>query len=797
MFSFLKTYFYKFIFYFQTLKNWKKGILFFFLIFGIWYYFSLPKNLFSVPYSTVLVDKKEQLLGATISKDGQWRFPLQDTVPQKFAQSLMVFEDQYFRWHWGFNPISFVRALYYNVKEGKVVSGGSTITMQVIRLAQQKERTIWQKLIEIVLSTRLEFSYSKDEILSLYAAHAPFGGNVVGLEAAAWRYYGRKASQLSWAEAATLAVLPNAPSLIFPGKNQEKLLAKRNRLLDKLFENELIDSLTWQLSKLEDLPQKPLPLPSHASHLLFRAAKEGFEGKIVKSSIDLTLQQRLNAILDRHHQHLAGNEIHNAAILLADIKTGKTLAYLGNTFHPQNLHQNEVDIITAPRSTGSLLKPFLFASMQMEGILLPQTLVADVPIHFSGYMPKNFDKKYDGAVAAQNALARSLNIPMVLMLQEYGIAKFQEKLQKLGITTIKKPADHYGLSLILGGAEANLWEMSGAYASMARTLNHFMPYNGKYMANDYHSLTYLENKDFTSSQETHYPPLDAASIWLTFQSLKGANRPREELGWERFASGKPIAWKTGTSFGFRDAWSIGVTPNYVIGVWVGNADGEGRPNLTGLNCAAPILFDVFRILDGDNWFTAPYDELMQIPTCHWSGHRASPYCQPIDSVWVHQKGLDTSPCPYHQEIHLDKTGTKRVNSLCASPSEMQKVSWFILPPVQEWYYKSHHIHYKILPPIAQGCEGENIKNLDVLYPRENAKILIPKQLDGQIGRSIFEAVHRKKEAEIHWHLDEEYLGKTIHQHQMSIYASEGFHELILIDQWGEKLHRKFEVVKKE
>ncbi|GAB4335142.1 MAG: penicillin-binding protein 1C [Flammeovirgaceae bacterium] len=748
-----------------------------------------------------MLDKKGQLLGATISKDGQWRFPLQDSVPHKFATSLVLFEDQYFYWHWGFNPVSFLRAFYQNLKHGRVVSGGSTITMQVVRLSRQKERTIWQKIFETILATRLEFSYSKEEILGLYAAHAPFGGNVVGLEAAAWRYYGRKASQLSWAEAATLAVLPNAPSLIFPGKNQEKLLSKRNRLLDKLFENEIIDSLTWQLSKLEPLPQKPHPLPSYASHLLFRAVKEGGEGKVVKSSIELGLQQTIAAILERHHQHLSGNEIHNAAILLAEVETGKTLAYLGNTFHPQNSHQNEVDIITSPRSTGSLLKPFLFASMQMEGMLLPQTLVADIPVHFSGYMPKNFDKKYDGAVPAQNALTRSLNVPMVLMLQDYGIAKFQEKLQKLGISTIKKPADHYGLSLILGGAEASLWEMSGAFASMARTLNHFGLYNGKYMTNDYHSLTYLEdnqeNNENTATLETAYPTLDAASIWLTFRALVGANRPREETGWERFDSGKPIAWKTGTSFGFRDAWAIGVTPTYVIGVWVGNADGEGRPNLTGLTCAAPILFDVFRILKENTWFSMPYDEIVRIPICHWSGHRALPYCQPIDSAWVHHKGLDTAPCPYHQEIHLDKAGKKRVNSLCASPSEMQKVSWFVLPPVQEWYYKIHHPHYKVLPPIAEGCQGENIRNLDMLYPRENARILIPKQLDGQIGRSIFEAIHRKKDAEIHWHLDEEYLGKTLHQHQMSIFTSKGIHELILIDQWGEKLHRKFEVVDKQ
>ncbi|MCS6832691.1 MAG: penicillin-binding protein 1C, partial [Flammeovirgaceae bacterium] len=709
----------------QKILKTKKGITALLLVALIgWYIGILPSPLFDVPYSTVLLDADENLLSATVAKDEQWRFPLKEDVPEKFVTCLLLFEDKYFYWHWGVNPISILRALKQNLAHGRIVSGGSTITMQVVRLFRKKpRRTIMEKCIEIMLATRLEWSYTKKEILCLYAAHVPFGGNVVGLEAAAWRYFGRNASQLSWAESATLAVLPNAPSLVFPGKNQEKLLQKRNRLLDKLLAEKIIDTLTWKLSLLEPLPQKPLPLPSHTPHLLTRVINEGKEGTFVRTTIRLHWQKAAQFVVEKHHQYLSGNEIHNAALLLAEVESGNVLAYVGNTSHPNNEHQNEVDIITALRSTGSLLKPFLFASMQQEGMLLPQTLVDDIPVCFSGgYMPKNFDKSYDGVVPAQTALTRSLNIPAVLMLQNYGIARFQEKLKALGMTTLKKSPDHYGLSLILGGAEGTLWEMTGIYASMARTLQYFHKSNGKYSAENFRPLSYLPStsKKGHPSQEI-VPPLDAASIWLTFETLKSVTRPREEQGWQIFTSGRPIAWKTGTSFGFRDAWAIGVSPHYVIGVWVGNANGEGRPGLTGLNCAAPILFDIFRQLDESDWFSPPYDELIRMPICRQSGYLALLHCSPVDTVWVHRNGERMEACPYHKIIHLDAYG-RRVNSLCVSTSEMKVTSWFVLPPLQEWYYKQKNLTYQPLPPFAQGCEKENIFPFALVYPKEKTQI---------------------------------------------------------------------------
>ncbi|MFH0867273.1 MAG: penicillin-binding protein 1C, partial [Bacteroidota bacterium] len=464
----------------------KKFILrFSILIFLIFFWFSFPRPLFNDPYSTLLLDRNLELLGAKLAGDEQWRFPESEKVPEKFKKAILSFEDQYFYYHPGINPVSTCRALYQYISEGRIISGGSTLTMQVIRLSRKnKSRNIFEKMIEMFYAFRMECSYSKSEILALYASHAPFGGNVVGLDAASWRYFGVDAGKLSWAQAVTLAVLPNSPALIYPGKNHEKLLAKRNKLLVKLYKEGEFDQATLSLALSEPLPEKPYPLPQIAPHLLVRAVQEGNKGIKITSTVYLQLQENVNKIIELHEKILEANEIHNAAALVLDVNTGSVLAYTGNTGSDEKKeYSNDVDIILSPRSTGSILKPYLYAAMLNDGLLLPTTLVPDIPMQLGGFIPENYNRTYDGAVPAKRALARSLNIPAVKMLQSYDYNKFYSLLKKLGITTLTKPADHYGLSLILGGAEASLWDLAGIYASMARTLNHFNLY-GKYNKDD-------------------------------------------------------------------------------------------------------------------------------------------------------------------------------------------------------------------------------------------------------------------------------------------------------------------------
>jgi penicillin-binding protein 1C len=372
------------------------------------YWFCLPSVLFEEPCSTVLESSDGTLLSASIAEDGQWRFPAGDTVPEKFKEALILFEDKRFRSHPGVDLLSMGRALRQNIKAGRVVSGGSTLSMQVIRLSRKgKPRSLFQKGIELVLATRLELRYSKEEVLSLYAAHAPFGGNVVGLEAACWRYFGVDPENLSWAEAALLAVLPNSPSLIHPGKNRTLLKTKRDRLLDKLCEAGKIDAFTCSLSKEEPVPEQPHALPRMARHLLTRMSKEGFARQKIASTVDLHLQQRVEQIIQDHHERLKVNQIFNAAAIVLEVETGNVLAYAGNVESGHGDHGNDVDIISSPRSTGSILKPFLYAAMLHEGKILPRALLPDVPVMINGFAPKNFSREYDGAVPADKALIRS------------------------------------------------------------------------------------------------------------------------------------------------------------------------------------------------------------------------------------------------------------------------------------------------------------------------------------------------------------------------------------------------------
>ncbi|WP_197705575.1 penicillin-binding protein 1C [Labilibaculum antarcticum] len=770
-----------------------------FLLWGISFWFSLPSELFQDPTSTILFSREGKLLGARIATDGQWRFPESELVPEKFEKSLLAFEDQYFYYHPGVNPVSLGRAFLLNIKAGHVVSGGSTLSMQLIRISRKgKSRNYYQKLIELIKSIRLELGYSKKEILALYASHAPFGGNVVGLEAASWRFFGRNAGDLSWAEAATLAVLPNAPALIYPGRNSKKLRDKRNRLLDRLVEREIIDSTTCELAKLEVLPSKIHALPMLAPHLLDQANIE-FTGERITSSLNDRLQLQVNGLVRKYQRNFEANEIHNMAVLVLDVETGQSLAYVGNTakFDEEN-NGNQVDVIRAARSTGSVLKPFLFASMLKSGEILPNTLVPDIPTQIAGYSPKNFNLRYDGAVPAHKALSRSLNVPAVRMLRDYGVEPFHHMLKKLGLTTLNRPSGHYGLSLILGGAEGTLWDLCGMYSGLARTLKHYNQYNKTYFPNDIREPAYRLQDSVEKGKAESQSRLSAASIYQTFEALLEVNRPNGESGWKSFSSSRKVAWKTGTSFGFRDAWAIGTTPKYVVGVWVGNADGVGRPGLTGVSAAAPVMFDVFNLLPSGSWFDIPFEEMEEIPVCRQSGYRAGRWCEIVDTMLVCKTGLATKSCPYHRLVHLDASKRYQVNSECEKVSNMQHVNWFVLPPAMEWYYKKRNALYRPLPPFRDDCSGvQNHKVMELIYPKGNDQIFVPVDLDGIRGKVVFEMAHHDPEAEVFWHLDGDFIGTTVLLHQKELSPDEGEHLLSLVDNHGNTLYKKFTIVGKK
>ncbi|MFS2721576.1 penicillin-binding protein 1C [Bacteroides thetaiotaomicron] len=762
--------------FFKRLSVTKKVILCILAFLVTGYIFCLPRHLFHVPYSTVVTDRNEELLGARIASDGQWRFPPRNTTPEKIKECLITFEDKHFYHHWGVNPFAIGRAFYQNVKNKRIVSGGSTLTMQTIRLARNESRTFREKLIEMIWATRLEFRASKEEILSMYISHAPFGGNVVGLDAAAWRYFGHSADDLSWAESAMLAVLPNAPAMIHLSKGRKTLLDKRNRLLKQLLEKKTIDSSTYELAISEPLPDEPHLLPQIAPYLVSRFYQER-NGEYSRSTINKGIQTQVEDLAERWSNEFGRSDIRNLAILVIDIPSNQVVAYCGNVHFDRKQGGNQVDVIQAPRSTGSILKPFLYYAMLQEGSLLPDMLLPDVPVNINGFTPQNFSMQFEGAVPASEALARSLNIPAVTMLQRYGVPKFHSFLQQIGLKTINRSSSHYGLSLILGGAEATLWDVTNAYAMMGRSLLQLPQRSCSLL---------LPTSRITESTD----PFQPGAVWQTFDALKEVNRP-EEIDWKSIPSIQTIAWKTGTSYGFRDAWAVGVTPRYAVGVWVGNATGEGKPGLVGAQTAGPVLFDIFNLLPSSSWFTRPAGIFVEAEVCRKSGHLKGRFCDETDTLLVLSAGLRTEACPYHHLVTLSADESQRIYENCANTEPTLRKSWFTLPPVWEWYYKQHHPEYKPLPPFKAGCGEDTFQPMQFIYPPMNARIKLPKQLDGSKGFLTVELAHSNPNATVFWHLDETYQAQTQDFHKISLQPAAGKHSLTAVDGEGNTISTTF------
>jgi penicillin-binding protein 1C len=683
---------------------------------------------------------------------------------------------------------------------------------------------------------RLEAGAGKQRVLALFAAYAPFGGNIVGLDAASWRYFGRTPDNLSWAETALLAVLPNSPGLLRPGHNEDALLAKRNHLLDDLHADGTIDDTDWHLALEEPLPGAPVSIPQDAPQLVASLLSGALSGVTanrtgraagdapalvgsesnewrIRTTIDANVQHVVESVLARNDRLLADQDIHNAAVLVVDVKSGATLAYAGNLpidpgVHaaPDDENGRSVDVIQAERSTGSLLKPFLYAAMVDTGEILPTELIPDIPTRMGGYMPENFNGTYLGAVPASEALARSLNVPMARLLRAYGINRFYALLKAHGMTTLHRNAEDYGIALILGGAEGTPWELTGMYASMARSALEpagsaaFYPPHVVAQGSAAGAVP-TDGRGSESAASGGAPgvvsSISPAAWWVTLQALLEVKRPDEDAGWRDFLSSQPISWKTGTSYGNRDAWAIGVTPAYAVGVWVGNASGAGAPSLRGSAAAAPLLFQIFNLLGPQQPFPRPAG-LVPVEVCTDSGFLAGPYCGDRTGIEVPAGARAAQSCPYCRLVHLDPSGRYQVNADCQPVDQIQSVWRFVLPPAMEWYYTRSGARYQSLPPYRADCRPSaaeaSLGGFSVVFPEEHSSIYVPTDYDGAPGAAVFEVIHHDPSATVYWHLDGVYLGETRGIHQWEVHPQRGRHELVVVDSAGDRVVRDFEVI---
>jgi penicillin-binding protein 1C len=405
-------------------------------------------------------------------------------------------------------------------------------------------------------------------------------------------------------------------------------------------------------------------------------------------------------------------------------------------------------------------------------------------------MPENADRAYRGAVPARLALARSLNVPAVRMLRQHGVSRFYEFLQGLGMSTLTRPPGDYGLTLVLGGAEGTLWDLTAMYANLAAIAR-----DPPSRPRTYRRPRLLRDDTVATGRAAQ---LSVGAAWLTLEALVEVVRPGVEVNWRSFSSAQPIAWKTGTSYGHRDAWAIGSTARYTVGVWVGNADGEGRPELTGVGAAAPLLFDVFDRLEVTEWFPRPDYALRPVEVCRDDGYLASTGCV-TETVWIPRDSHFERPSPNHRLVHLDRSGTWRVDARCEPVDRMAHATWFVLPAGQEFFYRRNHVDYRPLPAFRPDCapatEGEG-DPLEFLYPGAGARVYIPVDLGGRRSRVVFTVAHRDPDATVYWHLDDRFLGVTATYHEQAMDVAPGRHTVTVVDQAGHRLRREFEVLEK-
>jgi len=761
--------------------RWGLGVfLLFLLLFELAVYLiPLPWAAIFRPSSTLVFDREGKVLRAFTSADDMWRIRTDlEQISPLLQKYLVFYEDRWFYYHPGFNPVSLVRALGQNLRSGRIISGGSTLTMQIARMIEPKARTWRNKAIELFRALQLEQRFSKDELLTIYFNIAPYGGNIEGVAAAAWLYFGKEPARLSPGEAALLTVLPNSPSQFRPDLVPDRAREARDKVLTRLFDYGLIEDVEYREALAEEIPDARRDWPFRAPHFSQELATRYPQEARIYTTINADLQIFLEDLLAVEVAKVKAEGITNAAAVVIDNQTHQLVAAVGSAGFFNHQDQGQVNGYLAPRSPGSTLKPFVYALALERGLITPAHYVEDVPVLFSGYSPENYDSTYSGLVSAQEALQRSLNVPAVNLLAALGGEALYELLKKAGFTTLT-PVNHYGLPIVLGGCEVNLLELTNLYAALAGS--------GK----KYPVQTRLDRG--TSPPFTLFSP---GVAYIITEILTEVRRPDLPTCWE-FTTLPKVAWKTGTSYGHKDAWSIGYNPRYTVGVWVGNFSGEGRAGLSGAEMAAPLLFAIFAQLNSDttvSWFTPPVT-VKKRAVCAVSGQTPGPFCTPLRTDYYLTDCSPEVECTFHQTYLLDPATGYRLPPHYYSAARVtaeqvylqyppRVAAWLeangqpveTLPPLlPEWQ--------KILPggaPVVRSPSADYIYQIRQGVPLEYQKIC----LEAAAGNDV---------QQLYWFIDGEFYGQTKPGERLFYLPEPGQHRVICQDDRGRSAEVKLEI----
>lgn len=650
--------------------------------------FPFPEHTLQRPPARIVLDREGNPLRAFLPSDGQWRFPVTlDEVSPVMRTTLLRSEDRWFFWHPGVNPLAILRAAWNNLVSGRVVSGGSTIAMQVARLAEPRPRTLNSKFIEAFRAMQLRWNHNPDEILEYWLNMAPFGGNIVGVGAAARLYFNKTPDRLSVGEASLLTALPRSPNAYNPIRYPDAARAVRARVLQRL--HGIFPEKQLRQGATEQLPHSLTPLPMNAPHFAQESLVR-LNGPRPRTSLDPRKQKLAEEAVRARINALRAQDIDSAAVVVLDTSTREVLALIGSPSFFDDAHSGQINGTQILRSPGSTLKPFLYAQAMDQGLIVPDSLLLDIPTDYAGYAPQNYDGTFRGAVSAEFALSHSLNVPAVRLLGNLGLERFLELLRRGGLSSLNKPASHYGLPLVLGGGEVTLLDLVNLYATLAHGGMH-------------HPVRFSPAGPNESNEDIRL--FSPEACYLTTRILSQVERPDMPQAWALTAAAPEVAWKTGTSFGHRDAWAVGYSGRHTIGVWVGNLDGRATKGISGARHAGPLLFDLFRLME-ENAASLPdfeHLELAEVELCASSRKLPGPYCTKRMTATIIPGRTQLEPDDWTIRIFVDDATGLRLVGDCLTTRAHHAETFERLPASLATWRQSVGLNTTPIPALHPEC----------------------------------------------------------------------------------------------
>ena len=719
-------------------------------------------------FANIVIAADSTVIHAYLSSDEKWRMKTELSEITPLLRKAIIFkEDKYFYYHPGINAIAIFRAMFNNIAQHKRTSGASTITMQVARLLNPKERTYLNKLIEIFRALQLEIQFSKDEILQMYLNLAPYGGNIEGVKAASLLYFEKAPNHLSLAELTALSIIPNRPNSLVLGRNNDTIIALRNKWLKRFEKAELFSKQDIKDAINEPLVAKRHSAPKMAPHFSRRMKNMHIEKANIFTHLNLKKQLKIEHLVQNYINRLYNRNIKNASVFIIDNNKNKVITYVGSADFYNVEDAGQVDGIKAIRSPGSTLKPFLYALAFDKGIITPKLKLTDVPVNYSGYEPHNYDAEYHGLVSVINALTNSLNVVAVKILHQYKSYKFVNELKKLNFKQIKKDEKKLGLSVILGGCGVTLEELTGLYHAFANS-------------GVYTEFNWLKNDSLNSG----FNIISQASGYMLTEILTQVTRPDLPLEWQNSADLPKVAWKTGTSYGRKDAWSIGYNKNYTIGVWVGNFSSEGVQELSGAETAAPLLFEIFNTIDYKSdaeWFDVPENLEFRL-VCSETGLIPNSFCTNLTNDAYIPNISSNKKCEHLLTIKISVDTSISYCTSCLPESGYINAFYPNHPPEMISYFETNQLKYRKAPPHNPKCERIFAEDKpEITSPINNVEYFIDRADTTQILLSCNAANNVDK---VYWYINDKFYKKARPVQKVFFKPGEGMVKISCTDDKG-------------